>query len=132
MKYMLDTNIIIYVIKHRPAAVFRRFQELSPSDFGISSITMAEMEYGISKSGRPEQNRIAFNLFISGIDVLPFDDAAAEEYGLIRADLEKSGTPIGPNDLLIAAHAKSRGLILVTNNTREFDRVDGLTVENWV
>ena len=124
MKYMLDTNIIIYIIKHRPEAVFRRFQELAPSDFCISAVTMAEMEYGISKSSRPEQNRIAFDL--------PFDDAAAEEYGPIRAGLEKDGMPIGPNDLLIAAHAKSRDLILVTNNTREFDRVEGLTVENWV
>ncbi len=132
MKYMLDTNIIIYIIKHRPEAVFRRFQELAPSDFCISAVTMAEMEYGISKSSRPEQNRIAFDLFISGIDILSFDDAAAEEYGPIRAGLEKDGMPIGPNDLLIAAHAKSRDLILVTNNTREFDRVEGLTVENWV
>lgn len=132
MKYMLDTNIIIYVIKHRPEAVFRRFRSLDPSDFCISSITMAEIEYGISKSSRPEQNRIAFDMFIAGIDIMPFDDAAAEEYGPIRASLEKRGTPIGPNDLLIAAHAKALGLILVTNNTREFARVEGLSAENWV
>lgn len=132
MKYMLDTNIVIYVIKHRPESVFKRFLSLQPSDFCISSITLAEMEYGISKSSMPERNRTAFDLFIAGIEILPFDEAAAQEFGPIRASLEKRGTPIGPNDMLIAAHAKSANLILVTNNMKEFTRVADLKVENWV
>jgi len=132
MKYMLDTNIVIYVIKHKPESVLQKFQSLEPSDFWISSITLAEIEYGISKSSRPDRNRFAFDMFISGIDILSFDDAAASEYGPIRAGLERKGTPIGPNDMLIAAHAKSLGFTIVTNNVREFERVEGLKVENWV
>ena len=132
MKYMLDTNIVIYVIKHKPESVLQKFQSLEPSDFCISSITLAEIEYGISKSSRPDRNRFAFDMFISGIDILSFADAAASEYGPIRAGLERKGTPIGPNDMLIAAHAKSLGFTIVTNNVREFERVEGLKVENWV
>lgn len=132
MKYMLDTSIVIYVIKHKPESVLQKFQSLEPSDFCISSITLAEIEYGISKSSRPDRNRFAFDMFISGIDILSFDDAAASEYGPIRAGLERKGTPIGPNDMLIAAHAKSLGFTIVTNNVREFERVEGLKVENWV
>ena len=132
MKYMLDTNIVIYVIKHKPESVLQKFQSLEPSDFCISSITLAEIEYGISKSSRPDRNRFAFDMFISGIDILSFDDAAASEYGPIRAGLERKGTPIGSNDMLIAAHAKSLGFTIVTNNVREFERVEGLKVENWV
>ena len=132
MKYMLDTNIVIYVIKHKPESVLQKFQSLEPSDFCISSITLAEIEYGISKSSRPDRNRFAFDMFISGIDILSFDDAAASEYGPIRAGLERKGTPIGTNDMLIAAHAKSLGFTIVTNNVREFERVEGLKVENWV
>lgn len=132
MKYMLDTNIVIYVIKHKPESVLQKFQSLEPSDFCISSITLAEIEYGISKSSRPDRNRFAFDMFISGIDILSFDDAAASEYGPIRAGLERKGTPIGPNDMLIAAHAKSLGFTIVTNNVRELERVEGLKVENWV
>ena len=132
MKYMLDTNIVIYVIKHKPESVLQKFQRLEPSDFCISSITLAEIEYGISKSSRPDRDRFAFDMFISGIDILSFDDAAASEYGPIRAGLERKGTPIGPNDMLIAAHAKSLGFTIVTNNVREFERVEGLKVENWV
>ena len=132
MKYMLDTNICIHVIKHRPASVLARFQRHTPQDMCISSITLAELEYGVEKSAFPEKNRIALTMFLSGITVLPFDDAAALEYGRIRADLEKQGTPIGPNDMLIAAHAKSLGLPIITNNTREFDRLEDLQTENWV
>jgi tRNA(fMet)-specific endonuclease VapC len=129
---MLDTNIIAYIKNNRPESVLKRFQKLEPSDVCISSITMAEIEYGICHSSNPERNRAAFLLFMSYIEVLDFDVNAAREYGKIRQDLTAKGTPIGSNDLLIAAHAKSRRLILVTNNTGEFERVEGLQVENWV
>ena len=132
MKYLLDTNIIAYAINKRPESVFDWIQEHSPEDLAISSITLAELEFGICKSSRPEQNRLALTTFLSGIQALPFDSDAAREYGLIRADLTAKGNLIGANDLLIAAHAKALGLILVTNNIREFERVDGLQLENWV
>lgn len=132
MKYMLDTNIVIYLIKKQPKSVLQKLQEYDPSDFCISSITLAEMEYGIAKSTRPEKNQAALSAFLSNIDILPFDDRAAVEYGDIRASLEKKGTPIGPNDMLIAAHARSLGLTIVTNNVKEFRRVDGLMLDNWV
>lgn len=132
MKYMLDTNIVIYLIKKQPESVLQKLQEYDPSDFCISSITLAEMEYGIAKSTSPEKNQAALSAFLSNIDILPFDDRAAVEYGDIRASLEKKGTPIGPNDMLIAAHARSLGLTIVTNNVREFRRVDGLMLDNWV
>lgn len=131
MKYMLDTNICIYVIKQKPESVIRRFLEHDPEEMCISAITYAEMMYGVEKSLAAEKNRLAMSLFLSPITMLDFDDHAALEYGKIRADLEKKGTPIGSMDLLISAHAKSEGLILVTNNTREFARVEGLRVENW-
>lgn len=132
MKYMLDTNICIYVIKRRPAAVIERFLMHDPGDICISSITYAELMHGVAKSQAQEKNQIALSLFLSPIAILDFDNAAAEEYGRVRADLEKKGTPIGPMDMLIAAHAKAAGLTLVTNNTREFARVDGLLIEDWV
>ena len=132
MKYMLDTNIVIYLIKKQPESVLQKLQEYDPSDFCISSITLAEMEYGIAKSTSPEKNQAALSAFLSNIDILPFDDRASVEYGDIRASLEKKGTPIGPNDMLIAAHARSLGLTIVTNNVKEFRRVDGLMLDNWV
>jgi len=132
MKYMLDTNIIAYAKNNRPESVLKRLTAQKPSDICISSITMAELEYGVLRSSKPAQNRLALMMFLSGIQVLPFDSNAAREYGVIRHELTKNGTPIGANDMLIAAHAKSLGLILVTNNEREFCRVTGLTVENWV
>ena len=132
MRFMLDTNICVHVIKHKPVSVLARFQEYSPQDMCISSITLAELEYGVCKSSRPEKNKLALMMFLSEITVLPFDDDAAIEYGSIRSELERNGIPIGPNDLLIAAHARSLKLTIITNNTREFDRVNGLTVENWV
>lgn len=131
MKYMLDTNICIYVIKHKPDTVIKRFLSHDPEELCISAITYAELMHGVEKSTAVERNRIAMSLFLSPITILEFDGQAAEEYGRIRAQLEKKGTPIGPMDTLIAGHAKSRGLILVTNNTREFNRVVGLTVEDW-
>ena len=133
MKYMLDTNIIIYVRNSgKDASVRKRFTSHNPKDICISAITLAELEYGVSNSDRPMENRGHIYEALSNIEVLPFDVSAAAEYGEIRADLKKKGTPIGPNDLLIAAHAKSLGLTLVTNNDKEFKRVKGLKVENWV
>ena len=131
MKYMLDTNICVYIIKKRPERVLQRFMQQAPDNLCISAITLAELEYGIENSSFPERNRLALAMFLSGIQVLPFDDAAAEEYGKIRAKLKKAGTPVGANDMLIASHAKAHGLIIVTNNTREFDRIENLNVENW-
>ncbi len=132
MKFMLDTNIIAYAKNNRPESVLQRFMEHRPEDMCISAITMAELEFGICKSSKPAQNRLALMMFLSEIQVVPFDGKAAQEYGLIRAELTARGTPIGANDLLIAAHARSLGLTLITNNGREFERVPGLTVENWV
>ena len=131
MRYMLDTNICIYVIKKKPPQVIRNFLQHDPDTMCISSITYSELVYGVVNSQAIEKNRAAVTLFLSPLTILPFDQPAAEEYGKIRTDLEKNGTPIGPMDLLIAAHAKSEGLILVTNNTREFFRVHDLKVEDW-
>ncbi|MCM1087815.1 MAG: type II toxin-antitoxin system VapC family toxin [Muribaculaceae bacterium] len=131
MKYMLDTNICIYVIKHKPDTVIRKFLSHDPEELCISAITYAELMHGVEKSIAVERNRIAMSLFLSPITILQFDGQAAEEYGRIKTELEKKGTPIGPMDTLIASHAKSRELIIVTNNTREFNRVAGLTVEDW-
>lgn len=131
MKYMLDTNICIYAIKHKPPEVIKNFLSHDPDDLCISSITYAELMHGVEKSMAIEKNRVAITMFLSPISILDFDVYAAEEYGRIRADLERKGTPIGPMDMLIAAHAKSEDLILVTNNTREFERVNDLTVEDW-
>lgn len=131
MKYMLDTNICIYAIKHKPDTVIKKFLSHVPEELCISAITYAELMHGVEKSMSVERNRIAMSLFLSPITILQFDEHAAQEYGKIKAELEKKGTPIGPMDTLIAGHARSAGLILVTNNTREFSRVTGLTVEDW-
>lgn len=131
MKYMLDTNICIYTIKHKPPEVIKAFLCHEPDDMCISSITYGELMHGVEKSQAVERNRAAITLFLSAISILPFDSDAAEKYGEVRADLERKGTPIGPMDMLIAGHARSRGLILVTNNTREFFRVNELEVEDW-
>ncbi|MBR1560321.1 MAG: type II toxin-antitoxin system VapC family toxin [Clostridia bacterium] len=132
MRYMLDTNIIAYVKNHRPESVLCRFREHRPEDMCVSSITVAELEFGVYNSSKPAQNRLGLMTLLSRIEVVPFDADAAREYGSIRADLTKKGTLIGANDLLIAAHARALGLTLVTNNAREFDRVEGLRIENWV
>ncbi|MCH5256173.1 MAG: type II toxin-antitoxin system VapC family toxin [Lachnospiraceae bacterium] len=132
MKYMFDTNICIYIIKHQPENVIQKFMEHDPDDICISAITYAELAHGVENSQAKEKNRIALMVFLSEIQIVPFDDSAAQVYGLIKADLQKKGTPIGPLDALIAAHAKSMNLTLVTNNTKEFARVDGLELEDWV
>lgn len=131
MKYMLDTNICIYTIKHKPEKVIEEFMKHDPDELCVSAITYAELMHGVEKSQAVEKNRLAISMFLSALTILDFDGLAAEEYGKIRADLERKGTPIGPMDMLIAAHAKAEGLTLVTNNTREFLRVEGLDVENW-
>lgn len=132
MKVMLDTNICIYIIKQRPESVLERFASHPVGDIGLSVITLAELEYGVSKSGNPSRNREALELFASPLEVAAFDRPATVAYGKLRALLEKKGRPIGSMDMLIAAHALSLGTRLVTNNIDEFKRVPGLRVENWV
>ncbi|MFC1582196.1 type II toxin-antitoxin system VapC family toxin [Planctomycetota bacterium] len=132
MKYLIDTNICIYLIKRKPPEVIQKLKRLHMDTIGISAITVSELEYGIEKSAHTEQNRIALLEFLVPFTILDYDQEASSEYGRIRTALEKKGKPIGAMDLLIAAHAKSKGLILVTNNEKEFKRVEGLQVENWV
>ena len=132
MKYLLDTNICIYVIKQKPVQVIERLQTIEPGEIGISAITVAELEYGAAKSAFPDKNRLALVKFLAPFEILPFTDTAAMVYGRIRADLEQSGLPIGAYDLMIGAQALAGGLTLVTNNEREFGRIAGLQVENWV
>jgi tRNA(fMet)-specific endonuclease VapC len=130
--YLLDSNICIYVINKRPKSVVEKIKQLQPHQIKLSSISIAELEYGASKSLYREQNRIAILNFASSFDIIPFDDLDAEVYGQIRADLEKAGKIIGPYDIQIAAQAIQKGLILVTNNTKEFSRIKNLNFENWV
>lgn len=132
MRYLLDTNICIYLIRRRPAQVRERFERCAVGDIGLSTVTLAELQYGVAKSAFPTQNQEALEAFTLPLVVVPFDAAAAVAYGSARADLERQGIPIGAMDLLIAAHALSLRVILVTNNAREFARVEGLQVENWV
>jgi tRNA(fMet)-specific endonuclease VapC len=131
LKYMLDTNIVIYVIKRRPLEVAETFNRHA-GQMCISSITCAEMIHGAEKSSRPEHNLRQVEDFTSRLEVLDYGRKAALHYGDIRADLERRGTTIGVNDLHIAGHARSEGLTLVTNNLHEFERVAGLRLENWV
>lgn len=131
LKYMLDTNIVIYVIKNRPAEIADVFNR-HVGQMCVSSITLAELMYGVEKSSNTTKNRKEVEDFISRLDVVSYGSKAASHYGDIRASLHRSGNIIGPNDLFIAAHARSEGLILVTNNLKEFDRVDGLRTENWI
>lgn len=131
LRYLLDTNICIHVLKHKPAAAREAFNRHA-AHLCTSSVVIAELLYGAEKSGRPDDNRDAVEGFAARLEVVSFDDRAAAHYGVIRAELERQGTPIGPYDLMIAAHARSLGLTLVTNNTREFQRVPGLLLENWV
>jgi len=132
MAYLLDTNICIYIIKKKPVSVLERFTLIPPTEIGISMITVAELEYGAKKSAFPEKNVEALHQFLTPFNLFDFDYRASVEYGIIRTELEMKGTPIGSLDMLIAAHAKSINCILVTNNEREFNRVTGLQVENWV
>jgi tRNA(fMet)-specific endonuclease VapC len=128
---MLDTNICIYIIKKKPEQVIGQLKDARISDIGVSSITLSELEYGAAKSSRPQQNRIALAEFLAPLEILSYDDMAAQAYGRIRAVLERQGTPTGSMDILIAAHALSLNCTLVTNNEREFSRVPSLKIENW-
>jgi tRNA(fMet)-specific endonuclease VapC len=131
MRFLLDTNICIYIIKRKPIKVFEKFQMLQLSDVGVSAITVAELEYGAFKSQRQEQNRAALNQFLMPLEVLPFDQSATQTYGQIRAELERQGIVVGAMDLLIASQAICQNLVLVTNNVRELSRIPGLILENW-
>jgi tRNA(fMet)-specific endonuclease VapC len=132
MKFMLDTNICIYIIKQKPSEVIERFKQTEISQIGISSITLSELFYGVSKSSRPKQNQIALMQFIAPLEIFPYGDEAAQYYGDIRAFLEKQGRPIGSLDMLIAAHALSIPCTLITNNEKEFLRIPNLKIDNWV
>ena len=128
---MLDTNICIYAMKNKPEKVLRRLREELDNGVCISSITLAELEYGMKHSSNPAKNEQALLRFLVPFSVLPFGSTAAAEYGEIRAYLQSQGTPIGPLDMLIAGYARAEKMILVTNNVREFERVPGLELENW-
>lgn len=131
MYYMLDTNICIYIIKQKPLDVIKKFTQLNPEQVCVSSITVAELEYGVSKSQHKVKNSNALQEFLSPLNIEPFNSLAAKHYGDLRSQLEKSGKQIGSLDTLIAAHAMSLGAILVTNNLKEFKRAKGLKLENW-
>jgi tRNA(fMet)-specific endonuclease VapC len=132
MKYLLDTNICIALIRQKSEAILQKLTTLAPGDVGISCITLAELFYGSAKSTHPEQNNSALEQFLLSLELVDFDQQAASAYGKIRAELEKNGKIIGSMDMLIAAQAISLGTILVTNNTREFKRVSGLLLEDWI
>jgi len=131
MKYLLDTNTCIYVINKKSQAIVERIRKKKPEDVAVSSITLAELEYGVSRSQYPDRNRVALLQFLFPFMIVDFDQMAAQEYGTIRTKLESVGKPIGPMDMLIAAQAKALNLIVVTNNEKEFKRVEGLRIENW-
>lgn len=131
LKYLLDTNILIYVVKNRPAAARERFAR-HQGQMAMSSVSWMELVYGAEKSAAPERNLRDIEGLAARMDVLPFDAMAAAHAGHIRAALARAGTPIGPYDQMIAGHARSLGLTLVSNHVREFERVPGLLIENWV
>jgi tRNA(fMet)-specific endonuclease VapC len=131
IRYMLDTNICIYVIKNLPLALRERFNAQA-EQLCISSVTLSELIYGAEKSARPDRNLAIVEGFAARLAVLSFDEKAAQQSGQIRADLARKGTPIGPYDVMIAGHARGEGLCLVTHDEREFRRVEGLRIENWV
>lgn len=131
MRYMLDTNICIYIIRKKPIKVLKKLRTFDLSDIVISAITHSELEYGVAKSSRQKENRNALIKFLTTLDIVPYDDKAAADYGQIRNHLEKKGAVVGAMDILIGAHARSIPVTLVTNNVKEFKRIPGLRVENW-
>jgi len=130
-RYMLDTDTCSYIMKRSNSSVLKRLQKVDPKDVCISVITKSELLYGVELSPRRQQDEAALDAFLRHVEILDFPDKAALDYAGIRADLKKRGSMIGANDLLIAAHARSLGFILITNNTREFSRVHGLHIDNW-
>ncbi|MCK4542436.1 MAG: type II toxin-antitoxin system VapC family toxin [Spirochaetales bacterium] len=130
--YLIDTNICIYLIKKQNQDLRVKVEQQKPFDIAISAISVAELEYGVAKSKHTEKNRIALQNFLSSFEIIPFDDIDAEQFGIVRAYFEKMGQQIGTYDLEIASQALARGYIVVTNNEKEFRRVPGLKVENWV
>ncbi|OGQ95852.1 MAG: hypothetical protein A2521_01725 [Deltaproteobacteria bacterium RIFOXYD12_FULL_57_12] len=131
MRYLLDTNICIYLIKNHPPAVLEKFRQHQPQDVAISSVTLFELEYGVEKSQQRQRAQKALAKFLLPLNILDLDRTATAEAAIIRAQLERKGTPIGPYDILIAGQAKSRAMTLVTNNTKDFARIDDLPLENW-
>ena len=131
MKYMLDTNICIYLIKQKPEKVLRHFKDHSIGDIGISTLTLAELRFGVEKNQQVQNNREALEEFILPLEIAGFDERAAMTYGVVRAAVEKAGTPVGSMDMLIGAHALSLDLTLVTNNVREFKQIKNLKVVDW-
>ena len=131
MKYLIDANICIYIMNKRPPAVIKKFKRFELGEIGISTITVSELQYGVSKSNHRKKNADRLEEFLAPLEMLTYDQMAARVYGDIRFQLENLGQPIGPLDLLIAAHAISRDLVLITNNEREFKRIKRLKVENW-
>ncbi len=131
MKYLLDTNICIYIIKQKPKKVIEKFIDHKPGDIFISSITVSELNYGVEKSSKAVENMVALKEFLQPLVVIDYDENDASIYGSIRTDLERRGSPIGAMDLLIASQAVSRDLVLVTNNEKEFKRIKNLSIENW-
>jgi tRNA(fMet)-specific endonuclease VapC len=131
MKVMLDTNICIALIKQKPANVFKKFNDFQVGEICISTVTLAELRYGVAKSQYQEKNQAALNDFILPLEIAEFDEAAANYYGVLRANLERKGTPIGAMDLMIGAHALSQNLTIATNNVREFKHIPKLVVVDW-
>jgi tRNA(fMet)-specific endonuclease VapC len=131
LKYLLDTNIVIYTMKNRPQRVKRRFQQ-HHGQMGISTVTIGELVFGAEHSQQTERNLADLEALAARLEVLPFDNQAAYHFGQIRAALYRAGQPIGPYDMMIAGHARACGLKLVTNNMKEFERVPGLLLENWI
>jgi tRNA(fMet)-specific endonuclease VapC len=132
MRFMLDTDSCIALIRRKSASILRRLTALAPGEVGLSAITLAELRYGVAKSAQREENAQALDEFLLPLEIADFDEPAAEIYGTVRAALETAGTPIGPLDTQIGAHALSLGAALVSHNTREFRRIRGLTVVGWL
>lgn len=131
MNYLIDTNICIYVMNQRPSEVIQRFRDTDVGQIGISTITVSELNYGVAKSQLRKQNAKRLEEFLIPFEIFPYDENASKYYGVIRSQLESQGKLIGPLDMLIAAHALSEDLVLVTNNEKEFQRIQSLKVENW-
>jgi tRNA(fMet)-specific endonuclease VapC len=131
MRFMLDTNTCIFLIRRKHPRLLQSIVSCNPGDLGVSVVTLAELEYGVAKSNQLDRNRNALAEFLLPLEIAPFDEMAARSYGIVRAHLESKGTPIGSLDTLIGAHALSRGITLITNNTREFKRIPQLQVADW-